>query len=319
MNAFTANDLDAADLLAPARHDDGAPPTATLPPASDGQGRHAVRLAGTGGGLSRGASLRSEESDDTRLALARERFLTAGPIEPGLVRNTILASWWRCREWHVAAGRMDLSYVRDPDRDTPLARSALPVLQNLRESLAGEPVSVVLADRAGVVLSRLTADHHLERHLDGVQLAPGFSYAEEFAGTNGIGMALESGQAAHVFGHEHYTEQLGDLADAGVPVRHPISGQVIGAVDFLLAQGRRPAADRALPEHCRPGHPEAAQRQQRAGGPAAAGVSAGLPARWRDHSCADQRLGADERLRPGRARSRRPSRAARPCSRGPGR
>ena len=148
------------------------------------------------------------------------------------MRNTILASWWRCREWHVAADRIDLSYVRDPDRDTPLARSALPVLQNLRESLAGEPVSVVLADGAGVVLSRLTADHHLERHLDGVQLAPGFSYAEEFAGTNGIGTALESGQAAHVFGHEHYAEQLGDLADAAVPVRHPISGQVIGAVNL---------------------------------------------------------------------------------------
>jgi transcriptional regulator of acetoin/glycerol metabolism len=230
MNAFTANDLEAADLLAPARHDHGAPPTATPPPASDGQGRHAVRPAGTGGGLPRGTSLPPEESDDTRLALARERFLAAEPIEPGLVRDTILASWWRCREWHVAAGRIDLSYVRDPDRDTPLARTALPVLRNLRESLAGEPVSVVLADRAGVVLSRLTVGRDLERHLDGVQLAPGFSYAEQFAGTNGIGTALESGQAAHVFGHEHYTGQLGDLADAGVPIRHPISGQVIGAV-----------------------------------------------------------------------------------------
>ena len=230
MNVFTASDVEAADLLAPARHDDGAPPTPLL--ASDGQGRDAIRLAGTGEGVSRGASLRPEETYDSWLALARERFLTAEPIEPGLVRDTILASWWRCREWHVVADRTDLSYVRDPDRDTPLARSALPVLQNLRENLAGEPVSVVLADRAGVVLSRLTSDHHLERHLDGVQLAPGFSYAEEFVGTNGIGMALESGQAAHVFGHEHYAEQLGDLADAGVPIRHPISGQVIGAVDL---------------------------------------------------------------------------------------
>ena len=179
-----------------------------------------------------GVNLRPEGSDDSWLALARERFLAAEPIEPGLVRDTILASWWRCREWHVAADRIDLSYVRDPDRDTPLARSALPVLQNLRENLAGEPVSVVLADGAGVVLSRLTADHDMERYLDGVQLAPGFSYAEEFVGTNGIGMALGSGQAAHVFGHEHYAGQLGHLADAGVPVRHPISGQVIGAVDL---------------------------------------------------------------------------------------
>ncbi len=182
--------------------------------------------------MSRGASSRPGVTGDTRLAEARERFLASEPIEPDQVRDTILASWRRSREWHVAADRIDLSYVRDPDLDTPLTRNALPVLRNLRESLEGQPISVVLADAAGVVLSRLTADPDLERHLDSVQLAPGFSYAEEFVGTNGIGTALEGGQAAHVFGHEHYAEHLEDLADAGVPIRHPISGKAIGVVDL---------------------------------------------------------------------------------------
>ena len=182
--------------------------------------------------MARGARLRPEVTGDSRLARARERFLTGEPVEPGQVRDTILASWRRSREWHVAADRVDLSYVRDPDLDTPLTRTALPVLQNLRENLQGEPVSVILTDAHGVVLSRLTADRDLERHLDGVQLAPGFSYAEEFAGTNGIGTALESGQAAHVFGHEHYAEHLEDLACAAVPVRHPISGKAVGAVNL---------------------------------------------------------------------------------------
>jgi sigma-54 dependent transcriptional regulator, acetoin dehydrogenase operon transcriptional activator AcoR len=174
--------------------------------------------------------LRPEVRDDSQLARARERFLAAEPIEPGQVRETILASWRRSREWHVAADRIDLSYVRDPDLDTPLTRTALPVLQNLRESFQGEPVSVILTDAHGLALSRLTADHDLEQHLDRVQLAPGFSYAEEFAGTNGIGTALESGRAAHVFGHEHYAGQLVDLACAAVPIRHPVSGLIIGAV-----------------------------------------------------------------------------------------
>jgi sigma-54 dependent transcriptional regulator, acetoin dehydrogenase operon transcriptional activator AcoR len=171
-------------------------------------------------------------TDNSRLAQARERFLTAEPIEPGQVRDTILASWRRSRDWHVAADRVDLSYVRDPDLDIPLARTALPVLEDLGESLQGERVSVILADAHGVALSRLTADHDLERRLDRVQLAPGFSYAEKFVGTNGIGTALESGQAAHVFGHEHYAEHLEDLACAAVPIRHPISGQVAGAVNL---------------------------------------------------------------------------------------
>jgi transcriptional regulator of acetoin/glycerol metabolism len=163
---------------------------------------------------------RPEMTEDTGLAEAREQFLTGELIGPGRVRDTILASWWRSREWNVAADRIDLSYVRDPDLDTPLTRSALPVLRDLRDNLEGQPVSVVLTDARGVLLSRLTADHDLERHLDHVQLLPGFSYAEQFVGTNGIGTALESGQAAHVFGHEHYAEHLEDLACAAAPVRY---------------------------------------------------------------------------------------------------
>jgi sigma-54 dependent transcriptional regulator, acetoin dehydrogenase operon transcriptional activator AcoR len=170
--------------------------------------------------------------DSDRLAQTRERFLTRDPVEPQYVRDPILASWWRSREWNVPADRIELSYVRDPDLDTPLTRSAMPVLRHLRENVDGQPISVILTDSAGVVLARLTADSDLERHLDGVKLAPGFSYAEDQVGTNGIGTALEGGQPAHVFGHEHYAENLEDLACAGVPIHHPITGKVIGAVDL---------------------------------------------------------------------------------------
>ena len=166
------------------------------------------------------------------LAQTRERFLVRESVEPSQVRDPILASWWRSRDWNVPADRIELSYVRDPDMDTPLTRSAMPVLRHLRENVDGQPISVILTDAAGVVLTRLTADHDLERHLDGVKLAPGFSYAEELVGTNGIGTALEGGQPAHVFGHEHYAENLEDLACAGVPIHHPITGKTIGAVDL---------------------------------------------------------------------------------------
>jgi len=35
--------------------------------------------------------------EDSPLAKARERFLTAESVEPYHVRDTILASWWRSR------------------------------------------------------------------------------------------------------------------------------------------------------------------------------------------------------------------------------
>ena len=171
-------------------------------------------------------------SDSSRLARTREQFLTAEEIEPHQVRDAILASWWRSRRWNVAADRIDLAYLRDPDLDSPLTRSALPVLRHLREHLDGQPVSIILTDPSGLVLTRLDAGRDLDAHLDRVKLAPGFSYAEEYVGTNGIGTALEGGRPMHVFGHEHYAEHLEDLACAGVPIQHPISGKTVGAVDL---------------------------------------------------------------------------------------
>jgi transcriptional regulator of acetoin/glycerol metabolism len=167
-----------------------------------------------------------------RLAEARDMFLSAESVDPGVVRKPILASWWRSRQWNVAADHIELNYLRDPDLETTLARTADPVLRNLHEQLDGQPISIILTDAAGLVLTRLTADHDLERHLDGVKLAPGFSYAEERVGTNGIGTALESGGPAHVFGHEHYAEHLEGLACAGVPIHDPVSGKTVGVIDL---------------------------------------------------------------------------------------
>jgi sigma-54 dependent transcriptional regulator, acetoin dehydrogenase operon transcriptional activator AcoR len=167
---------------------------------------------------------------DNEIAQAREKFLADDSARPPEVREAILASWRRSREWSVAADRIESPYIREPDLDTPLMRSALPVLGQLRDNLADHPVSAILADAAGMVLSRTTTDDDLERHLDKVMLASGFNYAEASVGTSGIGTALEGGQPARVAGHEHYTEQLTDLISVGVPLYHPISGKLVGAV-----------------------------------------------------------------------------------------
>ena len=167
-----------------------------------------------------------------RLAKARERFLAAEPLDKEAVRRPILASWTRSRHWHVAADHIDLRYIREPDPETTLIRAADPVLRRLHEQLDGQPISIILTDAHGLVLSRRTADRDLERYLESVMLAPGFSYAEELVGTNGIGTALEAGGPAHVFGHEHYAERLEGLACAGVPLHDPISGKTIGLIDL---------------------------------------------------------------------------------------
>jgi sigma-54 dependent transcriptional regulator, acetoin dehydrogenase operon transcriptional activator AcoR len=167
-----------------------------------------------------------------RLAAARDRFLAAEPVDSRFVREPILASWWRSREWRVAPDHLDLNYLRAPDLESVLPRAAEPVLRHLHDQLDGQPISILLTDAAGLVLFRFTGDRDLERHLDSIMLAPGFSYAEEIVGTNGIGTALESGGPAHVFGHEHYAERLEGMACAGMPIKDPVSGKTVGVIDL---------------------------------------------------------------------------------------
>ncbi|ASR39439.1 Fis family transcriptional regulator [Prauserella marina] len=175
---------------------------------------------------------RTVRPDEDGLARTRIQFLTSHSVEPHRVREAILASWWRSAEFEVPADRIDLPYTGDQDLDTPLIRGAEPVLRRLGDQLKGQPISLILTDQSGVVLTQRTGDGDLRSHLESVELVPGFSYGERFVGTNGIGTALEDGQPTHVFGHEHYAENLENLACAGVPIQHPISGKTIGAVDL---------------------------------------------------------------------------------------
>ena len=175
---------------------------------------------------------RARHQAEDLVAQDRLRFLTAEPLDPRHVRGPILASWQRSRDLDVAADRIQQDYTPQIDLDTPLTRSAQPVLKNLRVQLDDQPMSIILTDPTGLVLTRQSGDRELDRCLDRVQLAPGFRYAEENVGTNGIGTALEVGGPAYVFGHEHYAEDLERLSCAGVPIRDPIAGRTVGAIDL---------------------------------------------------------------------------------------
>ncbi|MEQ3554544.1 helix-turn-helix domain-containing protein [Pseudonocardia nematodicida] len=166
-----------------------------------------------------------------RIAAAREAFLHRDDIAPESVRAPILASWIRSRELDVPPDNIDLP-EQDTEADSPLVRAATPILAELYDQFATEPMSLILCDSEAVVLDRRTGDSGLRQHLDRVWLAPGFSYAERHAGTNGIGTALEGRRPTEVFGHEHFVEHLEGLACAGAPIRHPVTGKVLGVIDL---------------------------------------------------------------------------------------
>ncbi|MGV9711815.1 sigma-54-dependent Fis family transcriptional regulator [Gordonia sp. NPDC003424] len=173
----------------------------------------------------------SQTPSTTPIAVARERFLTNHSIDVG-VRESISTSWRRSRDFNVHADRLELPFVREPNLESPLMAAARPVIHQLADDLSAEPVSIILTSSDGVVLSRATASHSLEDRLDDVRLAPGYSYSEEHAGTNGIGTALETRQPTLVRGSEHYAGCFAQLSCAGVPIVHPVSGSMVGALDL---------------------------------------------------------------------------------------
>lgn len=179
------------------------------------------------------ATAATSRADLNELASDREDFLSSRAVRrPPLVTDVILSSWRRSQELRLDTEKLAPSYLSQFNGETPLARSAAPILRQLLNELAGEPVGIILTDANGVVLQRLCNDSDLTRALDSVRLAPGFSYAEEHVGTNGIGTALERRAPILVNGGEHYVRHLAAFACAGVPILHPVSGALLGVLDL---------------------------------------------------------------------------------------
>jgi DNA-binding CsgD family transcriptional regulator len=148
------------------------------------------------------------------------------------VREEIVVSWFRSARSGVRADRFVVPYDADIDEEGRLAWAAAPVLQALAEDLAGTGNAVILTDERSHVLARHVPDWELQSWLDRIQLAPGFSYGEDEAGTNAIGTALAVARPFVVEGTEHFAEILGTMTCAAVPITDPRSGAVMGVIDL---------------------------------------------------------------------------------------
>jgi transcriptional regulator of acetoin/glycerol metabolism len=162
----------------------------------------------------------------------RERFLSEGLLDDDTLRTDVLDSWRRSQLLRVHPDRLELPFVREPNTESRLCHAAAHVLERIAEDLATPAISVILTSADGVVLDRQASDTTLIWALDEVTLAPGYSYAEEFAGTNGIGTALETGRPTFIRGGEHFVGPLTGLACAGAPVRDPGTGRLVGVLDI---------------------------------------------------------------------------------------
>ncbi len=173
--------------------------------------------------------------------------------EGGGVPRRLLASWQRSEDYGVPLEEVEPVFTGTDDLGSLFFQCGNEVLADLHSTLAGEPVSLMLTDAEGVVLSRLSGDRGLLQALDDVHLAPGFAYAERDVGTNGLGLALADRVPTLVRADQHYALSLCTFTCAAVPVFDPASGRLEGSVnlttwsrsssDLLLALARSAASN----------------------------------------------------------------------------
>jgi sigma-54 dependent transcriptional regulator, acetoin dehydrogenase operon transcriptional activator AcoR len=175
--------------------------------------------------------------------------------EAPAVPGRLLASWQRSEEYGVPQEIVEPVFTGTDNLESLFVECGNEVLLDLHRTLANEPVSMMLTDSDGVVLSRMSGDHSLLRALDDVHLAPGFAYSERDVGTNGLGLALADRAPTLVRADQHYAMSLCTFTCAAVPVLDAATGRLEGCVnlttwsqsssDLLLALARSAASNTA--------------------------------------------------------------------------
>lgn len=150
----------------------------------------------------------------------------------------VRASWRRSQSYGVSLEHVEPTFSAALDTDSLFYDCGHRVLRDLYATIENEPVSLMLADPDGFVLDRHCNDTVIARSLDRVHLAPGFTYAERAAGTNGLGLSLADRAPTLVRAGEHYCADLRGYTCAAVPVLDPRDGELAGTVNLTTWSDR---------------------------------------------------------------------------------
>jgi sigma-54 dependent transcriptional regulator, acetoin dehydrogenase operon transcriptional activator AcoR len=173
------------------------------------------------------------------IATVRNGWLT---FQRGLpadgIRLPIQHSWERSRAAGINPGQTgglsvwgDHDLVEARSRHQELLAAATPTLHDLRHLLIGTGQVVALFDPQARALM-VEGDREARRAAEGINLVPGSDWSEVASGTNAMGTAAALQGRVTVFASEHFLENLHPWACVAAPIRHPVTGEVLGILDL---------------------------------------------------------------------------------------
>jgi len=176
---------------------------------------------------------KSRREDEVRSA--RELLITQGlvraSVPASLVAEEIEQSWRRSVSHRVDPGAGP-HILGEIDPDSAILRAAGRILDQWQTNLTDSRMTLFLADEDGRIVSRRIVDTQDERALDQANAVEGFDFSEQALGTNGLGTPIESRGIVFVRGTEHFNDALAQLACAGAPIKHPITGRIVGSLSI---------------------------------------------------------------------------------------
>jgi transcriptional regulator of acetoin/glycerol metabolism len=181
---------------------------------------------------------RSRDFDPRTVMDAWSSFVAGGPWNAGAVRDSIGASWRRCKAAGLdphgpcgptpGAGTPDLGARRLERSD--LLDAAEHTWALMADSLIANDSLFVLADPEGVLLD-VRGNGELVGAAARARVGAGCDWSEQASGTNAVGTAIALGRPVVVRTAEHYLEAAKMWDCAAAPVRDLDDGALLGVLD----------------------------------------------------------------------------------------
>lgn len=154
------------------------------------------------------------------------------------IRPVIYDSWKRCRERGISPLNVKDEKLDIVKLDKTLTRSKYLVdvahsyILNLYGFVKGSNFLIALTDEHGYVIDLIGQDAQIQAKARQSGLSIGSNRSEKYAGTNGIGTCLHTGQPIQIWGCEHYIEPHHKYVCSAAPIKNA-DGVVIGCLDLV--------------------------------------------------------------------------------------
>ncbi|MGQ1797854.1 transcriptional regulator [Kocuria oceani] len=173
-----------------------------------------------------------------------------GAAAEGSTTDPLLRLSWARSLSHLAAPercapRVVLDRTDLREAGAPL-RALLPVLDELLTPLAEDTGLVVAVTDPGGVLLRVRGSAQTRRRAEGMGFLEGADWSEHAVGTNAPGTALVLRRPVTVHREQHFYPEARPWSCTAAPLLHPLTGELLGAVDLTGGDAAADPATRAL-------------------------------------------------------------------------